>query len=78
MLTAIRVSEWSGGDGSDPLGRAKAAAGEGRFREALEAMLALVKERPETREAMLDVFAVLGDDDPLTREYRPRLAAALF
>jgi thioredoxin-like negative regulator of GroEL len=24
------------------------------------------------------VFEVLGDDDPLTREYRPRLARALF
>ena len=78
VLAAIRVSGWSNEDGSDPLGRAKAAAAEGRFREALDAMLTLVKERPETREAMLDVFAVLGDDDTLTREYRPKLAAALF
>jgi putative thioredoxin len=78
VLAAIRVSEWSREDGADPLGRAKAAAGEGRFREALDAMLSLVKDRPETREAMLDVFAVLGDDNDLTREYRPKLAAALF
>jgi thioredoxin-like negative regulator of GroEL len=27
---------------------------------------------------MLKVFAVLGDEDPLTREYRRKLAAALF
>jgi putative thioredoxin len=78
VLAAIRVSEWSREDGSDPLGRAKTAAAEGRFREALDAMLPLVNDRPETRQAMLDVFTVLGDDDPLTREYRPRLAAALF
>jgi thioredoxin-like negative regulator of GroEL len=41
-------------------------------------MLPLVKERPEARQAMLDVFAVLGDDDGLTRDYRQRLANALY
>jgi thioredoxin-like negative regulator of GroEL len=30
------------------------------------------------REAMLKVFAVLGDDDPLTIQYRRKLSAALF
>ena len=30
------------------------------------------------REAMLKLFAVLGDDDPLVAEYRPKLAAALY
>jgi len=37
-----------------------------------------VRDDPEARESMLDVFAVLGDDDPTTREYRQRLATALF
>jgi thioredoxin-like negative regulator of GroEL len=27
---------------------------------------------------MLGVFALLGDDDPLTREYRGELASVLF
>jgi putative thioredoxin len=78
LLAAIRVSEWSKEDPSDPLGRAKAAAAQGEWGSALEQLLEIVKDHLEAREAMLDVFAVLGDDDPLTREYRPKLAAALF
>ena len=78
LIAAIRVSEWASEDGSDPLARAKTLAAEGKWQEALESMLAIVKDRPEAREAVLDVFAVLGDDDQLTREYRPKLAAALF
>ncbi len=30
------------------------------------------------RKAMLDIFAMLGDDDPRTRDYRGRLSAILF
>jgi len=41
-------------------------------------MLAIVRDDPEARGSMLDVFDVLGDDDPLTREYRQKLATALF
>jgi putative thioredoxin len=78
LLAAIRVSEWGSEDGQDPLARAKALAAEGNWGDSLESMLAIVKERPEAREAILDVFAVLGDDDQLTREYRPKLATALF
>jgi len=78
LLAAIRVSEWESADGADPLGQSKTLAAQGKWQEAIESMLAIVKERPEAREAILDVFAVLGDDDHLTREYRPRLAAALF
>jgi putative thioredoxin len=78
LLAAIRVSEWGSEDGSDPLARARSLAAQGEWSEAIESMLAMVKERPEAREAMLDVFAVLGDDDPITRTYRPKLAAALF
>ena len=36
------------------------------------------EDRRSAREAMLKLFAVLGDDDPLTQEYRRRLASALF
>ena len=46
--------------------------------KALVAVAHAPEHRDAAREAMLDVFAVLGDDDPITREYRPKLAAALF
>ena len=57
-------------------------AAEGRWREALDGLLGAVQHAPEHRDearaAIVDVFATLGDDDPITREYRPKLAAALF
>jgi thioredoxin-like negative regulator of GroEL len=39
---------------------------------------ALPDERDAAREAMVDAFAVLGDDDPLVPEFRKRLSSALF
>ena len=39
---------------------------------------ALGDDRDDARQAMVTVFAVLGDDDPLVVEYRRRLAAALY
>jgi putative thioredoxin len=59
------------------LGRAEAAAG--RYAEALAVLLAGVQRGvSEARPAMLEIFALLGDDHPLTAEYRRKLAAALF
>jgi putative thioredoxin len=81
MLAAIRVAGW-GEDAQGSLAGAKRMAAEGRWREALDAFLGAVRysadDRDAAREAMVDVFAVLGDDDPLTREYRGKLASALF
>ncbi len=34
--------------------------------------------REGAREALLEVFTVLGNDDPRVRAARPRLASALF
>jgi putative thioredoxin len=83
LLAAIAVSEWASPDGEGPLAGAERAAAEGRFQEALETFLAAVQngrdeERKASREAMLKIFAVLGEEDPLTQEYRRKLAAALF
>ena len=48
-------------------------------REALEGMLAsLTEDRDGARQAMVDVFAVLGDDDPLVIEFRRKLTNALY
>lgn len=83
LLAAVEVSEWAEPAGSGPLAMAEKAAGQGRFQEALEVFLAAVRNGNEedsraAREAMLKVFAVLGEEDPLTVEYRRKLAAALF
>jgi putative thioredoxin len=81
MLSAIRVAGWAE-DAVGSLAGAKRMAAHGQWREALDAFLGAVRYSPDdrdaAREAMIDVFAVLGDDDPLTREYRGKLASALF
>ncbi len=63
------------------LGRLLAA--QGRHGEALAALLESLRRDPAhedgaARLAMLDVFSVLGADDPLTHEYRAALARTLF
>ena len=61
------------------LGAALAAAGD--HAAALPELVAAVADpavRGEAREAVLQVFAALGDADPLVRTWRPKLAAALF
>jgi hypothetical protein len=64
-------------------GKAAARALEGQHEEALSELLSVVREGPgqrrdRARELMLDVFRVLGDDDPLARRYRRDLTSALF
>jgi putative thioredoxin len=84
LLAAVEVSEWAapGGDGQGPLAEAERAAAQGRFADALEGFLREVaaggEYRDQARESMLKLFSVLGEDDPLTREYRRRLAATLY
>jgi putative thioredoxin len=83
LLAAIEVAEWASPNGDSPLAAAERAAAEGRFQDALEVFLAAVQngsdeEKQRAREAMLKVFAVLGEEDPLTLEYRRKLATALF
>lgn len=71
-------------DGGDPnaaleLGRALAANGD--YEPAVDRLLAAVADpatREPARQALVEVFNVLGDDHELTRRARPRLAAALY
>lgn len=78
MLSAVRVARWQGAEGEDPLSQSQRAAAAGDHRAALEQMLTLVSENDHAREAMVEIFRVLGDEDPLTREFRAKLARALF
>ncbi len=79
VVATIRVRGWAGEEGPGTLASAKRSAALGRWREAVDAMLASVPDdRESARDAMVTVFSVLGDDDPLVVEYRRKLANALF
>ncbi|HUG86418.1 MAG TPA: thioredoxin [Euzebya sp.] len=61
------------------LGNALAAAGQ--HDRAIEVLLEGVRvpaTRDEARDALLEVFTVLGNDDPRVKAARPKLAAGLF
>jgi putative thioredoxin len=63
------------------LGRSLAA--QRRYEEALETFLTCVRQDPKhedeaARKAMVDLFAVLGGDHPLTQRFRSELARTLF
>ena len=78
LLARIRVEGWAtsatGGSRGDA-GRRLAAAGD--YRGALDAFLEALREEPDVRADILDVFAVLGEGDLVT-EYRRKLTNALF
>jgi putative thioredoxin len=79
-LTArLRLAE-AAEDGPPAVREAAAAAVAGEHRRALELALAGVSDgdRDSARELMVRMFEVLGDEHPLTLEFRPRLARALF
>ena len=76
---SIEVGEWKTSPGSGPLADARRAAAAGRWRDGLEGMLAAMPtDRDAARQAMITVFATLGDENELVPEFRRRLAAALF
>ena len=60
---------------------AKALAATSEFEPALDKLLAVVARKGEgkedARQAMVDIFEVLGNEHPLTATYRRQLATAL-
>ncbi len=69
-------------DGDGELAIAAAEALRGDHAAALDRCLRLISsseaDRDAARDAMLAMFAILGEGHPLTRRYRARLASALF
>jgi putative thioredoxin len=80
LLAEANLRRLADGDGS--LASVAGAALNGNYREALDRCLAIIgdgsEERDAAREMMVAIFDLIGDEHPLTREYRPRLASALF
>lgn len=63
--------------------RAGKLVASGHMQEAMDIILAVLRRdkrfrQGEPRTVMLGIFDVLGDQDPLTREYRNKLASVLF
>lgn len=78
VLAGIEVRSWGSSSEPGTLASAKRLAAKGEYRQALDGMLGSLRDDPDARQAMLEVFSVLGDEDPLVPEYRRRLASALF
>jgi putative thioredoxin len=79
LLAAARVKEWGDAPADGLVGAGMALGAAGRWREALDGLIAALEtDRQGAQAALLDAFAALGDDDPLVLEYRKKLASALF
>ncbi len=78
VLAQLEVASWAQVSGPGTLASAKRLAAAGKWREALDGMLGSLRDDPDARGAMLEVFTVLGEDEPLVAEYRRKLANALF
>jgi putative thioredoxin len=79
VMSIVRVERWMDAPTEDdPLAEVKRRAAEGYWQEALDALLAAARDDPQARQAMVDIFAYLTDEDPIVAEYRRKLANALF
>jgi thioredoxin-like negative regulator of GroEL len=78
LLAQLEIASWAEEREPGTLASAKRLAARGRWREALDGMLGARGDDGDARQAMLEVFTVLGDDDELVVEYRRKLASALF
>jgi putative thioredoxin len=78
LLARLEVASWASATEPGTLASAKRLAAQGRWREALDGMLGALGDDPDARQAMLEVFTLLGEDEEVVAEYRRKLASALF
>ncbi|HEX5951020.1 MAG TPA: tetratricopeptide repeat protein [Actinomycetota bacterium] len=78
LLAELEVASWTGLSEPGTLASAKRLAAQGKYREALDGMVGALPDDPDARQAMLEVFAVLGEEHELVPEYRRKMANALF
>ena len=78
VLAELEVASWATVSEPGTLTSAKRLAAQGMWREALDGMVGALGDDPEARQAMLEVFAVLGEEHELVTEYRRKMASALF
>jgi putative thioredoxin len=78
ILAMLEVRDWADITEPGTLASAKRLAARGEWEKALDGMLGALGDDPDARRAMVQVFAVLGEEHELVPEYRRRLAAALF
>ena len=78
VLAELEIASWSNTSEPGTLASAKRLAAQRKWREALDGMLGALGDDPDARQAMIEVFTVLGEDDELAAEYRRKLASALF
>lgn len=79
ILAQVEMASWSSLQPANGLDGAKALAASGRIEEALESMLAVFEEDPDSvRTTMVVVFTALGVEDPVAARFRAKLAARLF
>jgi putative thioredoxin len=78
ILAELEIASWATASEPGTLASAKRLAAQGRWREALDGMVGALGDDPDARQAMLEVFAVLGEEHELVPEYRRKMANALF
>lgn len=83
----VEVEELDSGDEGGPLEaslhQSARLIARGNLPAAMDGLLGILREdksfrRPQLQQVILALFALLGDDDPITRKYRDELASVLF
>jgi putative thioredoxin len=83
LLMAVPVGTNGSGEMEGLYQKAGQLISQGNVRGAMDALLDVLRHdkkyrNGEARQVMLAIFALLGDETPLVREYRARLASVLF